>query len=205
MTWNKQFLVAAIIGFATYAPQAFGANEAQGGIIVGQYRPKYASELKGNPELPTAALLKGVYASFIKRDILIGGQVIFASTSNTDNTQGSQFSFVNASVNFGVSFRLGHVIDLDSSLGIGLGQVNFANASATTPLSIQASYLSAMPQLSFGVLLTQNFKLSVGGGYQLGYVYDVVQSGPSGNFLAKPTDTVKVGGIAAMLQFALIQ
>lgn len=202
----KHFLVAgsiAVCGFV--ASHAYAANEAHGGVIVGQYRPTYSTDMKGDPELPATALLKGVYASFLKRNILIGSQVLFASTSNTDNTQGSQFSFVNASVHFGGLFRMAKTVDFETTLGIGLGQMTFANASATAPLAIQASYLSAMPQATLGVLLTQNFKLAVGGGYQYGYVYDVVQSGPSENFLEKATEKVLARGITVLIQFGLIQ
>lgn len=202
----KKFVAAGtFVAVGLLTSQAYAANEAHGGVIVGQFRPTYASDLKGEPELPATALLKGVYASFIKRNILIGSQVLFASTSNTDNTQGSQYSFVNASVHFGGLFRFAKAIDFETSLGIGLGQTTFANASATTPLSVQASYLSAMPQATLGVLLTQNFKLAVGGGYQYGYVYDVVQSGPSENFLEKATEKVTATGITVLIQFALMQ
>lgn len=201
MVFRKTFFVYL---FVLASKPALAANETQGGLIVGQFRPGYGTDFKGSPELPATALLKGVYANFIRRDVLIGLQVTYASTNATDNTEGSQYSFINSAVHFGFSYRFAKALDLEFSTGIGLGQMNYS-AATSTPISIQASYLSAQPQVGFGLLLTSNFKIALGGAYQWGYVYEVVQSGPSDNFVDKATEKATVGGIAAMVQFALIQ
>lgn len=201
-SFQKVFLTVATTS-ALCAQNAFAASETSAGLIVSQFTPKHSATLKGDPELPTTMLTKGVHASYLKNGVLLGGRAWYGSARANNNTSGSHVSVgsIGGLVGWGLSSK---VFDCTIGTSMGIGTVTYSLASATAPLVLEASFVSVEPLATVGFLLSNTFKMSLGGGYQVGYVHEVTQNGPAEFHLDKPHEKVTVGGMSIFAQFSFV-
>lgn len=198
-------ILAALVvamGFAAKSANA-ASSEMAGGLVAGRFSPKYASQLKGSPELPTTLLMTGAEVTYVKHNVLIGGRAWSGSTHSSNDTSGSLYTVNSLAVLLGWAAQ-GNVMDINIGTGLGIGTTTYSTASTTAPLIFEASYLGIEPLMTIGFYLANNFKVSIGGGYQVGYVYDVSQKGPSTSHLEKPNDKATVGGLTAFAKFSFL-
>lgn len=200
-----RYLIKLALSFlAMAAPKAFAAkSEMATGFLLGQFTPSYPTELSTTPALPKTFLAKGVDATYLKHNVLLGCRAWYGTSHAGDNTAGTHYSVgvVNLLIGTGADFG---GMDFNLGTGLGIGTMSFANINATTPLSVDAAIISAEPTGSLGISLTEEFKISAGGSYLYGYVHEVNQDGPTASQIATPTEKIKVTGVFIFFKFSAV-
>lgn len=201
MKSNKSIYCAIVSFFICGNAFAKGLSEISAGFDVGLMTPVYGEfaktiSAKAEPKPKTSLLLTGGHVTFAKGGFVTGGRVMFGSLQSESATTASNYNIQTLGFDFGYGWTMGGAVDLTVTNMLGIGSIAFSDVNAATSSVTEVSYLAIEPRALLGLAITNNFKVSIGYAYQLGFVHRVAQYGAQ-NY-ADPSK-LSVGGTTMLM------